>query len=171
MNQRILKCRFLVCGSTARQAGARLAEVEKTASGELLAARTSDLDALGRVIRSVTRMIGGGQVQESAEFDARGRLVRRHLPAWLGGGASGSRRYSYDDRGRLLSEVLLGTDGSVEQSFTHSYAGLTHTVKDALGGTTSTKQSGQSGHARPAPWARTRAPRTISPVVRITSTP
>ncbi|HSG89737.1 MAG TPA: FG-GAP-like repeat-containing protein, partial [Pseudomonadales bacterium] len=93
------------CGSAcAGPARVRLEEAEKAASGEVLAATTSELDALGRVIRSMTRTIGGGQAQESAEFDAWGRLVRRYLPAWLGGAPGGSKRYSYDDRGRLLSE-------------------------------------------------------------------
>lgn len=147
------------CGSgCASPARARLEETEKAASGELLAARTSELDALGRVIRSVTRAIGGGQSQESAEFDARGRLVRWHLPAWLGGAPSGSRRYSYDDRGRLLSEVLQGADGSVEQSSTHSYVGLTRTVTDALGRATSTTMTawGDTAEVQDPLGARTR---------------
>ena len=124
-------------GDCAASGRAQLDEAEKASSGELLFARTLDVDAFGRVIRSLTRRIGGGQSHEAAEFDARGRLVRRHLPAWLGGAASGSWLYSYDDRGRLLSETLQGADGAVERSFNHAYVGLARQVTDARGSSTS----------------------------------
>jgi RHS repeat-associated protein len=66
------------------------------------------------------------------DFDARGRVITQYVPYRTTEAEQGSRRWTYDQLDRVVTEGLYTSGGALERSTTYAYAGLASTATDPL---------------------------------------
>ncbi|MCP4968162.1 MAG: RHS repeat protein, partial [bacterium] len=120
-------------------AGALYAVTERS-TGQ--AAVTVYYDQLNRKIRSETEGFDGTPIYADTEYNARGQVERTSRPYYTGERIYWTR-FDYDLLGRVLTETTA--DGGVSAS---SYDGLTTTVTNALGKSTSQSENALGQHVR-----------------------
>jgi RHS repeat-associated protein len=90
-------------------------------------------DSLGRVTSSDRQGFGGAWVRQSQSYDAHGNVTQVSRPYFVNGGTPKWTTYAYDLRGRVVSAIA--PDGGI---LSYSYNGLTTSVTNAKGQTTTT---------------------------------
>ena len=115
----------------------RIRQDELDTAGAVRSTSWLEMDQHERGHRLESLRPGGGRSVSSIESDARGRIIRRHLPHWDGDQPPGHHSFDYDSLGRLTAERLVRSGGSIEQSREIRHDGLTVTQVNALGRTRS----------------------------------
>jgi len=112
----------------------RVHEVSAGDRGDIYDVRDRYYDGVETLVsRQYTRMLGI-PTSESFTWDKFGRMTSRTLPR-AGTSNNGSVAWTYDALGRLLSEKLYNSSGSLDRTVSLNYAGRSIGVTDPLGRT------------------------------------